>query len=836
MTTSINHSQPIRYLILVLLCHFSLFLSLDGQQSIKGAITGKVFDNSTKQPLEYATVSVINPETKTVVTGGIADSKGNFNIGNIPFGIYRIEIEFIGYEKISIDNININKTVRTVSLGQVYLNLATHALQGVVVSADKPLVENKIDKVVYNVANDITSQGGLAIDVLKKVPQVTVDIDGNVELQGNSNIRFLINGKPSSVFGNSVADALASIPASQIKSVEAITNPGAKYDSQGTGGIINIVLKDNNMEGFNGNINLSAGTRLENGSANFNYRHNKFGVNAFFSGNAQLESQVPFSLKRTSTDSVTSQITTLTQDGSSNFKRNGLRSGIGFDWNMSKTDNLTGSLGYDQFGNQNWGLTNQEELVRDVALNPVSDLLSGRNSVNHFKISSVDWSLDYKKKFSREGQELDILYDASSGKPYSNYIQTQTYTGQTIPYDGQQSINPGKDVQFSISADYSHPVSKNFLIETGLKTTYQNLKSIADVRVFNPASDFYVVDPLQSYQLKYFMRIYAGYLSTSFKLFHYLDIKAGARYEYTNVKIDYPNTSIPSYGNLVPSITLSHNFDKNHSLKLAYSNRIERPEYRELNPFLNLSDPYNINTGNLFLKPEIGNNFELGYTASYGKGGNIYFALIERINSHDKKQITTFYPTYLIGDSTYTNVSITSPENIGEEYNSGVSISGSYPITSRLNLRGNLMIMDRYQVTHQSIGNISTGFRTRVNLNATYQLPHDLVLELFGFYNSASKTLQGKSPQFFIYNFAFRKQFLDKKASFGFTTTNPFSRYVNQVITVNTGNSDSFSTRHIPLRSFGISLTYKFGKLEFTPKKKEDNENNNNLMPEEGGR
>ena len=144
-------------------------------------------------------------------------------------------------------------------------------------------------------SNDLTSQGGAAIDVLKKVPQVTVDIDGNVELQGNSNIRFLINGKPSSVFGNSLADALASIPASQIKSIEAITSPGAKYDSQGTGGIINIILVDNKMQGVNGNINFSAGTRLENGSMNLNVRHNKIGFNAFFSGNAALKSDLPYS-------------------------------------------------------------------------------------------------------------------------------------------------------------------------------------------------------------------------------------------------------------------------------------------------------------------------------------------------------------------------------------------------------------------------------------------------------------------------------------------------------------------------------------------------------------
>jgi ferric enterobactin receptor len=798
---------------------------VEAQVKTNSSISGKVYDKSTNQPLDYATVSVIDKPSGKVITGAVADVNGQFNIINIPFGTYSVDVDFIGYEKNIIDNIVLSAGKRSVSLGTIFINPSMQSLQSVSVFADKPVVESKIDKIVYNAANDITSQGGLAIDVLKKVPQVTVDIDGNVELQGNSNIRFLINGKPSSVFGNSLSDALASIPASQIKSIEAITIPGAKYDSQGTGGIINIILQDNNVQGVNGNINLSAGSRLENGSANFNMRHNNFGVNAFFSGNAQLKSQVPFSQYRNSTDTSARKITTLTQSGLTDFQRNGFRSGLGFDWNITKTDNLTGSIGFNHFSNQNMGLTRQEELIQDFSANTESDIFTDRNSTSHFKISSIDLSLDYKKKFKKDGQELDILYSSSDGRPYSNYSQTQTITGQSIPYSGSESINPGTDNETNISVDYAHPVTENFLIETGVKTSFQKLTSIADVSVFTPSTELYVGDPLQSYHLKYNMIVYAGYLSGSFKLFDYLNIKTGIRYESTDVKIDFPNTTIPSYGTIVPTIVFSHNFNKNQTLKLAYSKRIERPEYRDLNPFLNLSDPYNISTGNIYLKPEVGNNFELGYTSSFKKGGNVYVALIERINTHDIKQITTFYPTYLIGDSLYKNVSVTDRQNVGVEYNSGISISGSYPVTNKLNLRGNLMVTQRYSVSNLPGSNMSTGFRTRLNLNATYQLPKDLVLELFGFYNSASQNIQGKTPQFFIYTFAFRKLFWNKNASFGFTATNPFSKYVNQVTTITTDNSIADNTRKIPLRSFGVSFTYKFGKLEFN-KKKEENENN----------
>lgn len=827
---AINYDKMKKILSILTVLVFLANVLVNAQSGTNTKLSGKILDKSTNQPLEYATVSVINTRSAKVVTGTITDVQGSFKMSDIPFGTYKVDIEFIGYEKITVDSIAFSNSNRTVALGTLYISPSTYNLKSVDVVGDKPVVESKIDKIVYNAVNDITSQGGQAIDVLKKVPQVTVDINGNVELQGNSNIRFLINGKPSSVFGNNVSDALASIPASQIKSVEAITNPGAKYDSQGTGGIINIILQNDRMQGMNGSINLSAGSRLENGSANLNFRHNNFGVNAFFSGNAQLKSEMPFSQERTATDTAAKEITRLIQEGQSDFERNGFRSGIGFDWSPSKKDNLTGSAGYNQFTNKTLGPTSQEQLTEDYDNTPISDIITQRNSESHSKFSSVDWSLDYKRKFSKEGQELDILYNASNGRPHSNYIQTQTYSGEQFPYMGSMSYNPGTDNESNFSIDYTHPVSKSVMFETGFKTILQKINSNANVSIYHPDDDVFTEDPLQSYDLKYTMRVYAGYLSSNFPLFHFLNIKAGGRYEYTDVNIDFPNTSIPSYGTFVPSVVISHSLDKTHTLKVAYSKRIERPDYRELNPFINLSDPYNISTGNPLLKPEIGNNLELGYSATFRKGGNVYVALIERFTTQDIKQMTTFYPTYLIGDSTYDNVSVTTARNIGREYNTGISMSGSYPLTARLNLRGNVMITQRYTISDLSTTNQSTGIRARFNLNATYQLPKNLVVELFGNYNAPSRNIQGKVPQFFIYNFAFRKLFLNKKASFGFTTVNPFSKYINQVTTVTTDNSYSSSVRKMPIRSFGISFSYRFGKMEFS-KNKDENENNS-LMEE----
>ncbi|HWY38541.1 MAG TPA: outer membrane beta-barrel protein, partial [Bacteroidia bacterium] len=233
------------------------------------------------------------------------------------------------------------------------------------------------------------------------------------------------------------------------------------------------------------------------------------------------------------------------------------------------------------------------------------------------------------------------------------------------------------------------------------------------------------------------------------------------------------------------------------------------------------SDPHNISTGNPKLRPEISDNMELGYNKTFSNGGSIYIGVNERINTQDLKQITTFYPTYQIRDSVYTNVSVSTRQNIGAEYNSGGNISVSYPITENFKVRGNFSTYHRYIISTLYVGNVDMGFRYRGNLNLTYQLPENFVVEAFGNYNSAAKNIQGLNPQSISYTIAFKKLFWNKKASFGFTATNPFNQYIKQVTTVTTNNYTTYNTRYLPYRSFGISFTYKFGKLEFKKSKEE---------------
>ncbi len=804
-------------IVLTLLFYITELKAQHHETKGNGKITGTIIDSLSGQALEYATIGLIATETNKAIDGSASDDKGTFTLEEVPSGNYKLQIYFIGYKTLFINNITISAEHSTLALENIKLSTIQSTLREVEVTAERSLIENKIDKLVYNVDKDLTSQGGVASDVLKKVPMVSVDVNGNVELQGNANIRFLINGKPSSVFGNNLSDVLQSIPVSQIQSIEVITSPGAKYDAEGTGGIINIILKKVTAQGVNGNLSLSAGTRLENGSLNLSVRKGKFGVNAFGSGNAQLLSTTLNKMNRQSLDPSSNESTTLLQDGKSNFSRSGYQTGLSFDWELSPKDNLSGGLSYNYFANNTKGYTTRETISKDSNGNTLADVSNLIGATSNFNSQSYDWNLNYKHKFKKEDQELDILYSASDGANYSYYLQTQSYLSPDVIYNGSNGKNPGRDKQTNISLNYVQPVNKHILMEAGAKTVLNQLNSKSDVFLLNTTTDNYDYNTSRSNTINYNRNVYAAYVSSTFKL-KFLDIKAGARYEYTETQANYSNAgkvNVTPYFSFVPSAVVSHTFKNNNLLKLSYTHRIQRPDYRDLNPFINASDPKNFTSGNPNLKPEFSDKIELGYNAFLKKGATLNVSLFSQFNRQDIQQYTVFYPTYTLGDSVNTNITLTTRENIGSENNFGLNVFASVPVTSNISLRCNASAFQRYIINSIDPGMNISGFNYRINLNASYQITNTLSVELFGNFNSPRINAQGKMPSFTTYNFALRKQFLNKKASLAITATNPFNKYVNQKSDLTGSNFTSITVRQLPYRSFGINFTYKFGKLEF---------------------
>jgi ferric enterobactin receptor len=805
------------------------------ETNASGKITGRIIDSVSAQPIEYATISLLKKEENKVINGTTTDSKGVFKLTDVAEGTYKMLIYFIGYQTGVKNTIVISKSNSNIALGNIKLANKQTTLKKVTVTSEKNTIENKIDKMVYNADKDITSQSGVATDILKKIPQVSIDADGNVELQGNSGIRFLINGKPSTVFGNNIADVLQSIPASQVQSIEVITSPGARYDAEGTAGIINIILKKSTAEGINGNVSLSGGSRLENASVNLNAHHRHFSANAFFSGNAQLSSGTINIMNRISEDTSFMQTSQLIQNGTSDFSRNGYQTGIGFDWDITHGNNISGSLGYDYFGNNNAGIINRQSILTDESGNTLSDFYDVINTTNKFHEQSFDYDLSYKKKFKKEDQELEFSINSSIGKNYSYYQQAQKSVSPDSIIDASYGSDPGVENETNIEVNYIQPFGEDVILETGGKTILNRIKSTSDVYLRNPASDSYDYNTTQSSLLDYKSNVYAGYLSGTFKSFKVLDVKTGFRYEYTETKAWFSNAgdiNIKPYSTYVPSLVISHKFKNNQTLKISYTHRIERPEYRDLNPFINASDPKNITTGNTNLHPEIGDKIELGYSKNFEKGTTINSALFYRGNKDDIQSFTRYYPSYEIGDSTYYNVAVSTRENVGCEDNYGLSFFISIPVSSKINLRSNTSCFERYIITGALPGNNIHGFNYRINLNAAYLVTNTMSVELFGNFNSPRINAQGKMPSFTTYNFAFRQQLFRKKGSIAITSTNPFNKSVTQKTELIGENFTSTSIREIPYRSFGINFTYKFGRLEF--KKEKEMEDINLTNPPSG--
>src|SRR5579872_7356786 len=355
-----------------------------------GKITGRIIDSISHQPLEYATISVFRPKEAKPISGGMTNKKGLFVIDGLQPGSYAVTVDIIGYGTLTMGPYKLDAGKPVLSLGDIAAGKKVTEMAAATVTATRGLIENKLDKIVYNVEKDITSIGGVATDVLKKVPMVSVDVDGNVDIMAKANFFFLINGRPSSIFGNNLSDALQSIPASQIKSIEVITSPGAKYDAEGTGGIINIILKDNRLNGINGNISVTGGSRLQNGSFNFNARHGKFGLNSFFSGNAQLPSTTLNSSNRNSYDSTGNMSSNLAQAGSSRFYRNGYETGLNLEWDANKYNVFSGGLQYSSFGNNNRGSYQQTETDYTPPASAPADVINSLvNNNSQFRARSL---------------------------------------------------------------------------------------------------------------------------------------------------------------------------------------------------------------------------------------------------------------------------------------------------------------------------------------------------------------------------------------------------------------------------------------------------------------
>ena len=437
--------------------------------SITGKITGRVLDTLSKEAVGFATIVLLKPEEKKEVNGNITDDDGKFKLAEVKLGTYDLQLSFIGYKTRIYRRITLTPKKPDINLGDLYLVADDVLLDAVEVVEEASVIENRIDKIVYNADKDVTTTGGDAADVLRKVPLLSVDFDGNVSLRGSSNLQILINGKPSGMFSANVADALKMLPADQIKSVEVITTPGAKYDGEGSGGIINIITKKKSIEGLTGSVSASAGNRQNRGVLSLSGAKGRFGINA----NGSVYYSVPNDSETTFSrfDKVRQEFT-LEQSGVTESSRIGIRGTAGafYDINAYNAINTTFTYGGFSFDQEGFADVNFFDPITNLpqTYTRTSDGLRGQNN--------FDWTTDYTKTFPQKGRELSLAFQLSGNNQNNDVAYTQRNISNAADFK-EEGLNDGENREYIYQLDYTHPIGQKLKLEIGGKSILRRINS-----------------------------------------------------------------------------------------------------------------------------------------------------------------------------------------------------------------------------------------------------------------------------------------------------------------------------------------------------------------------
>ena len=771
-----------------------------------GRIKGSIVDSTTNEPVQFATVALTDPATNKPIDGVVSDEKGAFVLSRLAAGTYHVSVTFIGFRTRTLPGVTVPARGE-VDLGRVLVSPDVTQLHEFTVTGEKDLVEDKVDRIVYNAEKDITNAGGNASDVLKKVPMLSVDLDGNVQLRGSSGVRVLINGKPSSVMAANVADALRQIPAEVIKTVEVITSPSAKYDAEGTAGIINIITKKNNLQGVNGSVYTSAGNRSTNGGANVNFRRKKFGINAS-GGVNYFNNPGDGTLNRVSSFDTTStyldQANTFRNEGGGGYGQ------IGFDYDLTAKSSLNASLRLNQFRFNNLNTLHSELVDQHDRLLQYYD----RNLNNRNRWGNLDLNLGYTKNFKEAGRELSFQGQHTVNRPQNNTLADQLGPEGELQ-QRELNWNNSRNAETTGQVDYVHPFRNKNTFETGAKGILREVGSDFQFATLNPETETFLVDPDRSNVFNYDQDVVAGYATYGFS-WQKVSFKLGGRYEQTVIRANFQSSDTAftqGYGNFIPSVTLSRDLSKSRKMRVAYTQRIQRPQIYFLNPFVNYSDTLNLFYGNPTLDPELTHSFELTYS-TFAKSNSLNASLYWRQTDNAIESVRTV-------DS--LGVNRTTFRNIASNRTVGVSLFGSLQPTTKWRVSGNVNVFYS-ELTSPVLNAFNGSWMYHLNVNSSYTFPKGFSAQFFGFFNSPRVQLQGRFGGFYNYNLAVKKELFKKKGSVSLGLDNPFNRAVRMKSFFQrpeTETSPGFvsnDVRNMYRRAVRLSFNYQFGKMDFDAK------------------
>jgi outer membrane receptor protein involved in Fe transport len=771
-----------------------------------GSLTGTVLDSLKREPVPYATVVLLPATGESPITGVAADDAGKFALNKLAPGSFRVRVSYVGY---GTQTRAVTVTTGATALPPFQLPVAGTALAEAVIVGTKPVVQVLPDRIVYNADQDVTNAGGNAADVLRKAPLLAVDGDGNVQMRGSSNFKVLVNNKPSPTLASNLAEALKGIPAEQIKSVEIITTPPAKYDGEGTAGIINIVLKKGVEQGMNGRVSASGGNRNSNVNAALNFKTKKLG---FTSSGGTGGWYGPRESNRVRYGKLDNS--TLNQNGIGNYGGRWNYASIGLDYDLSEHQSLSLAASLNTYKGHEYA-----NLLNDyVAASPANNQLFTRATNTLFSGFNGELTGTYTKTFKQPRKEWSVVgqYAENSGTfgyDFDQYANSYTNleTSQADYRERSRGRTPGSEV--TVQTDLTQPFGEKQTLETGLKAIWRRTGSVADVDGKKQADADFARLPGRSTDFDYDQNVQAAYATYTAKATKKLSMSLGGRLERTALSARFrtTNSEIPprSYLTLLPNGNAQYAFSDNNSLRLAYSKRITRPYIDYLNPFIDRSDPQNISFGNPDLDPELTDSYELSFNTN-GKAGSLNISGSVRRTGNAIESVQKTAEEVGITDA-LPGATVRTYANVASNAFYQLNFYGSAKPAKGWEISGGPDV--QYIVRRSpTLGIDRRGFTAGLNLNTSYKLPKKFTLQGFLYSSLPSPQLQGRGAANLYYQLGVKKTFLSDKADLVLNLAAPFNDYWRYRSTIDTPAFSETDTYYAYQRGFRLSFSYRFGQ------------------------
>jgi outer membrane receptor for ferrienterochelin and colicins len=802
------------FLTLALLFSTLLNYSQQKPEGKKVKVIGKIIDKVSNQPLEYTTISLVNTTTNKITAGGITDAKGDFGFDASP-GTYNVKVEFISFKPLEIKGKVIKENT---NLGTISLEAEATKLNEVVIRSEKTSVEIKLDKKVYNVGQDLMVKGGTVSDVLDNIPSVAVSAEGNVSLRGNENVRILIDGKPSNAIN--INDALRMIPADAIDKVEVITNPSARYDAEGGGGLLNIILKKGKTNGLNGVIIATTGYPDNHGlSGNLNYKTGEF--NLFTTQGYNYRNNPGNSLLETNYLNVGASSPNFINETRDNDRINkGYNGNFGAEWFLDKNTTWTNTVNYRKISGDNQDNVFFDRQYANSSLNNKQTRINFEDG----KSENIEFSSNLLKKFKKDGHKLtiDTQFSKNNDDNIATIIDSQDGTDATVNIQ-RQSRN-------LIQADYVLPLGKSMQLEAGYRGDF--LEQGTDVTVFNEG----IVNTFFTNNLVYKEKVHAVYSQYGFKV-KKLSVLLGMRWEDSNIDVNQITTSDfnnKRYNNFFPSAFFTYEISDKTNASISYSRRIQRPRGRQINPFSNYSSNINIFQGNPDLDPAFTDAIDLGFLKSWEK-----FTLNTSLYVNKTTDAFQFVRKESGAFVNGIPVILSSPINLATEYRAGFEFTLNYSPYKWWKLNSNFnffRVETQGEFTYtnflnnevtQNFDNIATSWTARLTSKIT--LPKKIDWQTNATYNGPQANAQGRSLGVFAMNLAFSKDVLKDKGTLSLNVSDVFNSR-KRIMETNIPNFiNSYAEMQWRVRQVTLSFTYRFNK----PKNERDRQPRRNQ--DEGG-